>query len=113
MEDYGALIFIYYSEEFAVIGKMNAVLARVRMLEIALMRRRALCYGNDCMASFCNTLCRVLNATIFPICHSSVYEQGWKPRTKEGLKAWNISGWKIREIQKHSLFPQRLNVYLA
>lgn len=39
--------------------------------------------------------------------------KGCEPGTKEGLKVWNISGWKIREIQKHSLFTQRLNLDLA
>lgn len=38
---------------------MNTVLACVKLqnVEMALMNKRALSYGNDCTASFCNTLC--------------------------------------------------------
>lgn len=43
---------------------------------------------------------RVLNTTTFTICHNSGYEKGWEPGVKKGPKAWNIYGWKIKEIQK-------------
>jgi len=46
---------------------------------------------------------KVLNKTTFTICHNSGYERGWEPGAKKGLKAWNIPGWKIREIQKEEL----------
>ena len=48
-----------YSRELTLTGKMNTVLARVKLqvIEIALTNRRALCYGNDCTVSFHNTLC--------------------------------------------------------
>ena len=48
-----------YSGELALIGKMNTVLARVKLqvIEIALTNRRALCYRNDRTVSFHNTLC--------------------------------------------------------
>lgn len=38
---------------------MNTVLACVKLqnVEMALINKRALSYGNDCTASFCNTLC--------------------------------------------------------
>lgn len=46
---------------------------------------------------------RVLNTTTFTICHNSGYEREWEPGAKKGPKAWNISGWKIKETQKQEL----------
>lgn len=73
---------------------------------MALMNRRALSYENDCPASFCSTL-RSAKPNHTHVRHASGYGKGWAPGTKGGLKVWNVSGCKVREIREHSLFPPK------
>lgn len=122
-------IFIY-SGEFATTGKMNTVLACIKLQDIEIMIycywllmniRAPSCYGNDCTASFCNALCTECAK------HNHIHHMPqfwlWKGMgAREEGKAWGMKylwmenkGYTETGTVKwpYPLLSQRLNLYLA